>query len=116
MKRILLAIAVIALLVGLAIAAPPEGEVVISADGGHRFIGGNGEIGHLDALADGTAKLWLFSVVDDAMTIRWPRAASSDSGYSLRASQPRPFGNLSGSAIDSVYIDLDGATEVILTW
>jgi len=111
-----IAIIFMALLVAtVTIAALPNGEAVITSDGGVRLTGGNGAI-EADVLANGTARVTFFSIgAGGVVAETWPSHASGNAYFSLRDGLPRPF-DLAGSGADSVYVDLIAATEVIVTW
>lgn len=124
MFRKILAIVLIALFVSAPVLAnPPDGETVITATGGFRLASLNAAGPRLlEALADGTATIILVDSLDgegsNPNTARrfWPSGeAYGNANFALRANIPRPFVT-QGASVDSVFVVLTTATEIVLTW
>ena len=121
MKRIDIVLVLVVLLVTI-VGTARAGEEDFTADGGLRLypVGGTG-FGAYDAATDGDATIkfmWLKKdgTVNAGDVIRTdPDGEPGNDYYLLRAAYPPRHFTFSG-APDSVYVDLDGATEVILTW
>jgi hypothetical protein len=87
-------------------AALPYGEKLVTSDGNIVVTGAS----EVELLADGNAKASIRRGDDLA---RFPGSASGDTAYTLVEGQARKF---TGTQLRHVYIDLDTATYVIVTW
>ena len=122
MKKLIVFLALVAFLLPVLSFATPEGETVITANGGFRFatINSTGPI-LVEILANGTASIDLVSSIDgagtDPNTARrvWPSGDFGASTFAVRSNIPRPFVT-QGTSVDSVTVTLGAATEVIVTW
>lgn len=104
----------------VASAAVAGEEKIFTADGGERLTSGTTGPASIDAAADGRATIkfmWLLrdGTVNAGDVLRSdPTSEFGNTFYSLRSGfGPRNF-KVAGP--DSVYVDLDTATEVIVTW
>lgn len=122
MKKLIVSLALVALLLPVLSFATPEGEKVITASEGFRLatINSTGPI-LIEVLANGTASIVIVSSIDGSGTDpnehlrKWPSGDFGDATFALRANIPRPFVTR-GTSADSVKVILGTATEVIVTW
>lgn len=122
MKRLIVFLALVAILLPVISHATPEGEKIITSSGGFRLasINSTGPI-LIEALADGTASIIIVSSIDgpglapNTAKRLWPSGDYGGVTFALRSNIPRPFVT-QGTSADSVLVVLGTATEVILTW
>ena len=121
MKRLIVFLALVAILLPVFSFATPEGEKVMVSEGFRlATINSTGPI-MIEALANGTASIVIVSSLDGAGAAanshlrKWPSGDFGDATFALRANIPRPF-ITRGTSADSVLVVLGTATEVIVTW
>jgi hypothetical protein len=113
------------LIVLLAVPAMAGEEALIAADGGVSFTSGNVPVrGNgpflVDVATDGSAAItfYWFLPADRDSTVRFdPVGTYGESSFALRSSlPPRSFQFTGLTGPDSCYVDVDTASEVIITW
>jgi hypothetical protein len=96
-------------------------EATVTADGGLSFTAGLYGSGPrvIDVATDGNASikfLWFHPTSRDSIVRVDPAGTFGNSSYALRTAYPPRYFQFSGDGPDSAYVDLDGASEVIVTW
>ena len=112
---------IVLLIALLAVPAIAGEETVVTADGGVSFTSGQYGFGPntVDVATDGNAMIrfmWLLPADRDSIIQSDPAATYGDTAYSLRSTLPPRSFRFFGDGPDSAFVNLDTATEVIITW
>ena len=128
MRRFLFVLALVSLVVFPASAKKSPGEYIFTGDGGYSLSSGwyTGGPSAVDVVSNGNASItfyWFLQTSRVTVVALAPvvdQAQGSEARYQLRSAfgarhfDVEYWGQSSGP--DSMYVDCDGATEVIVTW